>query len=118
MKIKIKFPGRLTAIIVEIPNDITIEELKREYIKRNIRMFNYGRLFYYERLLDDNDRISTYGIKDGDIISVGRPMQRKKMMTYCDNRSTHVCPYGCGRQIPDGYKGCSELLQAEPNYFG
>ena len=112
MKIFIIFPDRRTSPIVEIPNDITIEELKREYVRRN------SRLFYYERLLDDNDRISTYGIKDGDIIDVGRPMQRKKMMTYCDNRSTHVCPYGCGRQIPDGYKGCSELLQAEPNYFG
>ncbi len=76
-------------------------------------------MFYYERLLDDNDRISTYGIKDGDIIDVGRPIQRlNKMMTYSDSGSTHVCPYGCGRQIPDGYKGCSELLQAEPNYFG
>ena len=30
---------------------------------------------------------------------------------------THICPYGCGRQIPDGYKGCKELLKDFPNYF-
>ena len=29
----------------------------------------------------------------------------------------HICPYGCGRYIPDEYKGCTELLQAKPNYF-
>jgi hypothetical protein len=29
----------------------------------------------------------------------------------------HICPYGCGRLIPDEYKGCTELLQAKPNYF-
>ena len=29
----------------------------------------------------------------------------------------HICPYGCGRMIPDGYKGCTELLQERPNYF-
>lgn len=112
MKIYLHFRGKRSLEVVEIPNDITIEELKRECLGRNTP------LFYYERLLEDNDRISTYGIKDGDVIYVGRPKPKKLMMTYSDSRSTHVCPYGCGRQIPDGYKGCSELLQAEPNYFG
>ena len=29
----------------------------------------------------------------------------------------HTCPYGCGRPIPDAFKGCTELLQAFPDYF-
>ena len=29
----------------------------------------------------------------------------------------HMCPYGCERMIPFGYKGCTELLQERPNYF-
>ena len=28
----------------------------------------------------------------------------------------HICPYGCGRMIPDQYHGCSELLRDCPNY--
>ena len=31
--------------------------------------------------------------------------------------TAHICPYGCGRMIPCGYKGCTELLQERPNYF-
>jgi hypothetical protein len=33
------------------------------------------------------------------------------------NYGFHVCPYGCGRPIPNSFYGCSELLQAYPNYF-
>ena len=31
--------------------------------------------------------------------------------------SFHICPYGCGRSIPDDFKGCTELLKCYPNYF-
>ena len=33
------------------------------------------------------------------------------------NYGFHVCPYGCERPIPNAFKGCTELLQAYPNYF-
>ena len=39
----------------------------------------------------------------------------KKNLTY--SAAGHICPYGCGRYIPDEYKGCTELLQAKPNFF-
>ena len=39
----------------------------------------------------------------------------KKDLKYSGGE--HICPYGCGRLIPDEYKGCTELLQAKPNYF-
>ena len=29
----------------------------------------------------------------------------------------HTCPYGCGRPIPNSFKGCTELLAAFPDYF-
>lgn len=29
----------------------------------------------------------------------------------------HTCPYGCGRPIPNAFKGCTELLEAFPDYF-
>ena len=29
----------------------------------------------------------------------------------------HKCPYGCGRLIPNTYKGCTELLKDHPDYF-
>jgi hypothetical protein len=29
----------------------------------------------------------------------------------------HTCPYGFGRPKPDAFKGCTELLQAFPDYF-
>ena len=31
--------------------------------------------------------------------------------------SFHICPYGCGRNIPDCFKGCTELLEFNPNYI-
>ena len=40
---------------------------------------------------------------------------KKGRLTYSGGE--HICPYGCGRLIPDEYKGCTELLQAKPNYF-
>ena len=41
--------------------------------------------------------------------------RKQKPMTYSGGQ--HICPYGCGRYIPDEYKGCTELLQAKPNFF-
>lgn len=33
------------------------------------------------------------------------------------NYGFHICPYGCQRPIPNAFYGCTELLQAYPNYF-
>jgi hypothetical protein len=30
---------------------------------------------------------------------------------------THICPYGCGRPIPNEFYGCTELLNVHPNWF-
>lgn len=34
-----------------------------------------------------------------------------------ENYGFHTCPYGCGRPIPVAFSGCTELLQAIPDYF-
>mgnify|MGYP002626634555 CR=1 FL=1 len=119
-----KFSGRSEDL--EIPNDITIKELKYEYLER-IGFSPHCHLFH-RGILNDDAEISTYGIKNGDRIyvedeyekmyiqKIESSMEREKAERL--KNSTHLCPYGCGRQIPDKYKGCSELLQAEPNYFG
>ena len=45
------------------------------------------------------------------------------IMNYLKNRfgnggyGFHTCPYGCGRPIPDSFRGCTELLAVFPDYF-
>ena len=54
-------------------------------------------------------------IKEKKIISL---KMREREIREIKNESTHICPYGCGRQVPNEFKGCTELLQARPNYYG
>ena len=48
---------------------------------------------------------------------------KENFMNYWSNKfgkgnyGFHICPYGCGRPIPNAFYGCSELLSAFPNYF-
>jgi len=57
-----RFSGRSKAL--EIPNDITIEELKYEYLER-IGFSPHCNLFHRGNggMLNDNVEISTYGMK-------------------------------------------------------
>ena len=119
-----KFSGMRKRL--DFPNDITVGELKYGYLGKI--GFDPGCLLFYKHdgILEDNKKISTYGIEDGDTIFVEDELEMEKKFFEREHKfiavyrknSTHTCPYGCGRQIPDKYKGCSELLQAEPNYFG
>ena len=50
-------------------------------------------------------------------------IMKNNFMNYWKNRfgngsyGFHTCPYGCGRPIPDSFRGCTELLAAFPDYF-
>ncbi len=91
---------------LEVPNNITVRELHEKYCKaigRNLGIYEYA---FNGVILEDYNRLCDYDIEDGDIIN------------YFGDSGTHLCPYGCGRQIPNEYKGCSELLKDQPNYFG
>ena len=67
--------------------------------------------------------VSEYNIKDVDdykkkFIEKNKEIIAVPCKIYRENESTHICPYGCGRQVPNEFKGCTELLQARPNYYG
>ena len=99
------------------PNSI-IKDVLKEFLKRNnyyeiveprIYSFKYrGKLLNSKFLIDR--RVNNLLIP-GAIINF---VNQKDMKYSCGE---HICPYGCGRLIPDEYKGCTELLQAKPNYF-
>ena len=67
--------------------------------------------FQFRGMSYDMNSFKTFaeiGIKDGD---------RIVLLPLVMAGGGHICPYGCGRIIPDEYKGCTELLQERPNYF-
>ena len=50
-------------------------------------------------------------------------LMKQDLINYWKNKfgnggyGFHTCPYGCGRPIPDSFRGCTELLAAFPDYF-
>ena len=102
---------------LEVPEDIPIFKMDEKFCKTSgYPMRQHLQYFYHGEVLDYGSDLSDYGIKDRDIIYV---IDRNEYRAAGgEGDGSHICPYGCGRQIPDGYKGCTELLQAQPNYFG
>ena len=66
---------------------------------------------------DDDDDYKKKMIEEQKIIAL-KMREREREIREIKNESTHICPYGCGRQVPNEFKGCTELLQARPNYYG
>ena len=94
---------------LDIPNDITVRELNHRYA-RIIGVGGYRFLYRFNGELLKFDRdLSYYGIEDYDCIEAN--------VISGGGGGEHTCPYGCGRKIPDKYKGCTELLKDFPNYF-
>ena len=101
---------------LDVPENITIEELRDEIGLPDYRgpIIHHGKKIYCGRLSD-------YDIQDGDEIIVDDYQHHDTFLEQnreIKNESTHICPYGCGRQVPNEFKGCTELLQARPNYYG
>ena len=88
--------------VLNVSTDLTIQEIKRLIKSPNAR-FIWGGDF-----LEDNLRLRDYDVEEDDIIMAS---------TIRKGGGEHICPYGCGRKIPDGYEGCTELLKAYPDYF-
>ena len=116
--------------ILDVPENITIEELRDEFFPR-IGLSHYRGPIIHNGEEIFGGRLSDYNIEDGDEIIVRDDDYEEKMLEknkiiaigVCGDReikneSTHICPYGCGRQVPNEFKGCTELLQARPNYYG
>ena len=98
------------------PNSI-IKDVLKEFLVRNsyykdpdpnMYAFEYnGKILNSPKFIDR--RINS-------LVRAGHTIIFKKLeLRYSGGE--HICPYGCGRLIPDEYKGCTELLQAKPNYF-
>ena len=111
---------------LDVPENITIEELRDEFFPR-IGLYHYGGPIIHNGEKIFGGRLSDYNIEDGDEIIVIDDDYKEKMLgedkftaivQEIKNESTHICPYGCGRQVPNEFKGCTELLQARPNYYG
>ena len=126
IRIKIKDRRRYKPFTMEVEEDIPIYLMDQQFCElSHYPMEQCLKYFYRGKVLDYNRTLSDYNIRDGDIIEL---MDNSKYFEKYDNYiiehlkeggegGFHICPYGCGRQIPDGYKGCTELLQAQPNYF-
>ena len=117
IRIKIKHRGRFESYIIEVPEYISVFEMHEIFCKTSgYPMRQHLQYLYRGKVLDYDSDLSDYGIKDRDIIEF---IDRNEYRAGGgEGGGSHICPYGCGRQIPDGYKGCTELLQAKPNYFG
>ena len=94
---------------LDVPYDITVKELNKRYTRiigvRGPR-FQY---IFNGRVLNYDEYLRYYGIEDDDCIETYEGIS--------GGGGEHTCPYGCGRNIPDNYKGCTELLKDFPNYF-
>ena len=89
-------------VVLNVSPDLTIQE-----IKRLIKF--HGQFKYVGEIMKDNLRLRDYGVEEDDII-LENPITR-------GGGGEHICPYGCGRKIPDGFEGCTELLKVYPDYF-
>ena len=99
------------------PNSI-LKDVLKEFLKRN----NYYEdpvldlyAFRYGRKIINSAKFIDRRVKD--LLRPGATIYFFKKIGLTYSGGEHICPYGCGRLIPDEYKGCTELLQAKPNYF-
>ena len=106
MKIIAKFDSSIK--IVEVQPDKPVNTLfpKLNIADKNIRFIFHGMTYGIWSF----ETFAEIGMKDGVKIIILNPC-------HGGGGPEHICPYGCGRMIPDGYKGCTELLQERPNYF-
>ena len=94
-------------IELHVSEDLTFREVKEKYYSA-LGDFTDVQFKCDGVVPKDEERLCDYDVEDGDIIMAS---------PYARGGGGHICPYGCGREIPDNYKGCTELLKDHPNYF-
>ena len=107
MKIIIK-DKRYNETFLNISGNMTIREIKNQYIELKNLPYYPVKLIFCGEIMKDDEIADYYDIEDGDIIFSGDIIR---------GGGGHICPYGCGRLIPDDFKGCTELLRDYPNFF-
>ena len=115
IRIKSEIRGKIFEL--EVPENIPILKMHKIFCETyGYPMRQDLQCLYHGKVLNNGRALSDYGIEDGDTIEF--IYRNEYRAGGGEGNGCHICPYGCGRQIPDGYKGCTELLQAKPNYFG
>ena len=124
MKIFVITESFFTTKVVKVqPNEPVNTLLKKLNIPLKDSRFRFNGMKYDMR---SSKTFAEIGMEDGDEIVVsaeakfgGLPELAPLgcLAKHEGGGPEHICPYGCGRMIPDGYKGCTELLQERPNYF-
>ena len=99
--------GRRRQIELHVSEDLTFREVKEKYYSA-LGDFTDVQFKWDGGVPKDEKRLCDCDVEDGDIIMAS---------PYARGGGGHICPYGCGREIPDNYKGCTELLKDHPNYF-
>ena len=107
MRIFAKINSSTTKVVEVQPDEPVITLITKLNIADKMAKFVFRGMSYDIRSCKTFAEI---GMKDKDKIFVNNEVK------YAGGGG-HICPYGCGRMIPDGYKGCTELLQERPNYF-
>ena len=92
-------------IELHVSEDLTFREVKEKYYSA-LGDFTSVEFLCNGEVPKDEERLCDYDVEDDDIITA-----------IPQGGGGHICPYGCGRKIPDNYKGCTELLKDHPNYF-
>ena len=107
--------GKEDTMCVE-PNSI-IKDVLKEFLKRNnIYEDPDSKVYVFKHGLKALNCSKFIDRRVNDLLRPGAIIYFFKKLR-CTYSGGHICPYGCGRLIPDEYKGCTELLQAKPNYF-
>ena len=97
-------------IKLHVSEDLTFREVKEKYYSASGDFTSVQFFFLCNgEEAKDEKRLCDYDVEDDDIITAA-PL-------LAQGGGGHICPYGCGRKIPDNYKGCTELLKDHPNYF-
>ena len=94
---------------MNVPYDITVRELNNRFTSITGAGGHRFQYRFYDEELEYDRNLRYYSIKDDDCIETN--------FLARGGGGEHACPYGCGRKIPDNYKGCTELLKDFPNYF-
>ena len=97
-------------IELHVSEDLTFREVKEKYYSA-LGDFTSVEFLYHGEVPKDEKRLCDYDVEDDDIIVA------MDIPPFQWGGGGHICPYGCGREIPDNYKGCTELLKDHPNYF-